>query len=364
MSRADRCHMARALVLARRGLTTTDPNPRVGCVIALGNERIGEGWHERAGAPHAEVNALAAAGQRAEGATAYVTLEPCAHIGRTPPCTDALIGARLARVVVATIDPNPLVRGSGIARLRKAGIAVEVGLLEGEARTLNPGFFQRMQAGRPYVRVKLAASLDGRTATADGESRWITGEPARADVQRFRARSSAILSGIGTILRDNPRLTVRPSVVRPPLRVIVDSRFRTPPGARLFRESGPVLIAGVAGAAGAAQILRVSGAEIAVFEATQGRVPLADLLGLLATRGVNELWTEAGPTLAGSLIGEGLADEIILYLAPRLLGASARGLFDLPGLLRLEESPRLKIVDVRPVGGDWRVIARLENTGQ
>ncbi|MHB1529991.1 MAG: bifunctional diaminohydroxyphosphoribosylaminopyrimidine deaminase/5-amino-6-(5-phosphoribosylamino)uracil reductase RibD [Acidiferrobacteraceae bacterium] len=363
MSRADQCHMARAHALARRGLTTTDPNPRVGCVIALGDERVGEGWHERAGAPHAEVNALVSAGPRAVGATAYVTLEPCAHIGRTPPCADALINARLARVVVAAIDPNPLVRGSGIARLRAAGITVEVGLLEGETRALNPGFFQRMQVGRPYVRLKLAASLDGRTATADGESRWITGEPARADVQRFRARSSAILSGIGTVLRDDPLLTVRPSAARPPLRVIVDSRFRTPPGARLLREPGPVLIAGVTGETGSAQALRVSGAEVAVFEAARGRVPLADLLGLLATRGVNEIWTEAGPTLAGSLIEEGLADEIILYLAPRLLGARARGLFDLPGLSRLEESPRLKIVDVRPVGEDWRVIACLESTG-
>lgn len=359
MTAADRTHMAHALMLARHGLATTDPNPRVGCVIVQNEARVGEGWHERAGAAHAEVNALVQAGVQAAGATVYVTLEPCAHTGRTPPCADTLIAARVARVVVATVDPNPLVGGAGIDRLRAAGIVVEVGILEQEARRLNPGFFMRMTQGRPYVRVKLAASLDGKTAMRTGESQWITGEAARADVQRFRACASVILTGIGTIMRDDPRLTVRPATGRTPLRVVVDSRFRTPRGARLFQEPGPVLIAGLADrVAGGCQQLRAAGAELELFDGDEGRVPLAELLHRLASRGANEVWTEAGSTLAGRLMEERLVDELVLYVAPRLLGNDAHGLFELPGLARLDESPRLHIVDMRAVGDDWRVIAR------
>lgn len=358
MTAADCSHMARALMLARRGLATTDPNPRVGCVIVQNATRVGEGWHERAGAAHAEVNALAQAGAQAAGATVYVTLEPCAHTGRTPPCADALIAARVARVVVATVDPNPLVGGAGIDRLRAAGIVVEVGVLEQQARQLNPGFFMRMTRGRPYVRIKLATSLDGRTAMRTGESQWITGEAARADVQRFRASASVILTGIGTVMRDDPRLTVRPETGRTPLRVVVDSRFRTPPGARLLREPGPVLIAGLADTvAGGREQLRAAGAELALFDGDEGRVPLAELLHELASRGANEVWTEAGSTLAGSLMEERLVDELVLYMAPRLLGNDAQGLFELPGLTRLDQSPRLHIVDMRAVGDDWRIVA-------
>ncbi|MHB1950454.1 MAG: bifunctional diaminohydroxyphosphoribosylaminopyrimidine deaminase/5-amino-6-(5-phosphoribosylamino)uracil reductase RibD [Acidiferrobacteraceae bacterium] len=359
MTAGDRRHMARALALAKRGLATTDPNPRVGCVIVRDGERVGEGWHERAGQPHAEVNALAQAGERAVGATVYVTLEPCAHTGRTPPCADALIAARVARVVMAVIDPNPLVSGGGVERLRSAGIAVDVGLLEDEARRLNPGFFHRMTRGRPYVRVKLAASLDGRTAMASGESRWITGEAARADVQRFRARASVILTGIGTVLRDDPALTVRPDTGRAPLRVVADSHFRTPPGARLLREPGSVVIAGLTGTASdACEALSAAGAEIERFDADEGgRVPMGELLARLAHRGANEVWTEAGPTLAGRLVAARLADEFVLYFAPRFLGHAAQGLIELPGLARLADSPRLRIADVRAVGDDWRVIA-------
>lgn len=358
MTPGDLERMARALALAQRGLGTTDPNPQVGCVLTQDGEPVGEGWHEYAGGPHAEVNALAAAGGRAKGATCYVTLEPCAHTGRTPPCVDALIRAQVARVVVAMVDPNPLVSGQGIRRLREAGIQVDVGVLADAAAALNPGFVTRMREGRPFVRVKLAASLDGRSAMASGESRWITGEEARADVHRFRARASAILSGVGTVLRDDPLLTVRPAPKRRPLRVIADSHFRTPPSAALFREAGPVLVVGAHPDACVQATLAEAGAETLALPPHAGRVPLGALLASLAARGVNEVWTECGATLAGALVQEGLVDEIVLYLAPMLLGDTGRGLFHLPGLTRLAEAQRLQILDIRPVGADWRITGR------
>jgi len=354
--------MARALRLARRGLWTTDPNPRVGCVLVRGGRAVGEGWHERAGGPHAEVAALAAAGDAARGATCYVTLEPCAHHGRTPPCADALVAAGVARVVAAMEDPNPQVAGEGLARLRAAGIEAEAGLMAAEAEALNPGFLKRMRAGLPWVRVKLAASLDGRTAMASGESRWITSAQARADVHRLRARSSVVLTGSGTVRADDPALTARPGgapAARQPLRVVLDSALATPPGARLFREPGPVLILAAREDAGRRRALEAAGAEVAVAEAaTDGRVALEAALRYLARREANEVLVEAGPTLAGAFVAAGLADELVVYLAPHLMGDAARGMFALPGLERMEQRLALEIVETRAVGPDLRITAR------
>jgi diaminohydroxyphosphoribosylaminopyrimidine deaminase/5-amino-6-(5-phosphoribosylamino)uracil reductase len=357
----DARHMARALQLARRGLFTTQPNPRVGCVLVRDDRVVGEGWHERAGEAHAEVNSLRAAGDAARGGTAYVSLEPCCHHGRTPPCTDALIEAGVRRVVAAMQDPNPAVAGQGAQRLREAGIEVEVGLLAAEAAKLNPGFNARMQRGRPYVRAKLAASLDGRTAMASGESKWITGEAARADVQRWRARSSAMLTGSGTVRIDDPALTVRGlTVAQQPLRVVVESR-REPISveARLFREDGETLVATAGIEPDRAHLLRAAGAEVLVLAGEEGRVDLSALLRELGRRGVNELMVEAGPRLNGALLAQGLVDEILLYLAPHLMGDASRGLFHLPGLQRLADRIELEIVDVRTIGRDWRVQARV-----
>ncbi len=357
----DAKHMARALQLARRGLFTTQPNPRVGCVLVKDDRVVGEGWHERAGEAHAEVNALRAAGEAARGATAYVSLEPCCHQGRTPPCTDALIEAGVRRVVAAMQDPNPSVAGQGAQRLREAGIEVEVGLLAAEAAKLNPGFIARMQRARPYVRTKLAASLDGRTAMASGESKWITGDAARVDVQRWRARSSAMLTGSGTVRIDDPALTVRDFIVaRQPLRVVVESRREPMPAdARLLQEAGETLVATAGMDPERAHLLRAAGAEVVVLAGEEGRVDLSALLRELAGRGVNEVMVEAGPRLNGALLAQGLVDEIVLYLAPHLMGDTARGLFHLPGLQRLAERIELEMVDVRAVGQDWRVQARV-----
>ncbi|HET9121981.1 MAG TPA: bifunctional diaminohydroxyphosphoribosylaminopyrimidine deaminase/5-amino-6-(5-phosphoribosylamino)uracil reductase RibD, partial [Acidiferrobacteraceae bacterium] len=271
----DAHYMARALELARRGRETTPPNPCVGCVLVRGDTVVGEGWHRRAGEPHAEVHALRAAGTGAAGATCYVTLEPCAHTGRTPPCADALIAAGVARVVVGMEDPNPLVQGAGMARLRAAGITVEQNVLQAEAEALNPGFLQRMRKRRPWVRVKLAATLDGRSATAQGESQWITSEPARVDVQQYRARASAILTGVATVLADNPRLNLRPPRERMPLRIVLDSSLRTPPGSALFGTPGAVLVVTTTMAPeGAERALVGAGAEILRLPAERGRVAL------------------------------------------------------------------------------------------
>ena len=361
-SEFDRRCMARALELAERGLYTTDPNPRVGSVVALGETVVGEGWHERPGEPHAEVLALRAAADRSRGATVYVTLEPCTHFGRTPPCVDAVLASGAARVVCAMVDPNPRVRGMGIAKLRSAGLAVESGLCEAQARALNPGFIRRMEQSLPWVRVKFGASLDGRTALANGTSRWITSEEARADVQLWRARSSAILTGSVTVLRDDPRLDVRslPSQsagVRQPLRVIVDTELRTPPGARILDAPGKVLIlTGVAGGPRRAEF-EARGISIEVAPRAARGLDLHAVLRRLSELEVNELWVEAGPRLAGALLQGNLVNEIVAYLAPSVLGSTARGMFDLPELASLDQRTRLVFHDVRRIGPDIRVIA-------
>nr|WP_167252734.1 bifunctional diaminohydroxyphosphoribosylaminopyrimidine deaminase/5-amino-6-(5-phosphoribosylamino)uracil reductase RibD [Dyella sp. SG562] len=348
--------MAQALRLAERGLFTTQPNPRVGCVIAHGDTVVGEGFHPRAGEPHAEVFALRAAGERARGATAYVTLEPCAHHGRTPPCADALVAAGVARVVVAAEDPFPQVAGRGIGKLRDAGIAVELGLMREAARELNVGFFSRIERGRPWVRVKLAMSLDGRTALANGASKWITGEAARADVQRWRARSSAILAGSGTVLADDPRLTARiDAPFAPPLRVVLDRSLRTPAGSHVLDGSAPTLLLHAEGAAVPAHLQNV---DLAAVPAADGGLDLSSALALLAARGCNEVHVEAGPTLCGALFAAGLADELLLYVAPMLLGDSARPLLHLPTLQDMGARWNLRVQDQRMLGQDLRLRLR------
>ena len=366
----DHAAMARAISLAERGLETTDPNPRVGCVIAHGERIVAEGWHERAGEPHAEVHALRAAGAQAAGATVYVTLEPCSHHGRTPPCVDALIGAKVARVIFAVGDPNPRVNGRGEQLLREAGVQVASGLLQREAAQLNSGFLKRMRTGRPWLRVKLAMSLDGRTALASGASQWITSEAAREDVQRWRARSSAILTGIGTILADDPRLDVRlpdpPGAARRfPLRVVLDPRLRTPPDARIFTSQGNALILTSEQPAGwdtefdlrRRRLTERSAVETVAADAS-GRAHLAEVLELLGRREVNEVWVEAGPTLSGAWLQQGLADELLLYVAPKLLGPQARPLLDLPELRELDRAPGFTFVDVTRIGEDLRLRLR------
>lgn len=354
--------MARALRLAGRGLTTTQPNPRVGCVIARDGEIIGEGWHQRAGEPHAEVFALRAAGERARAATAYVTLEPCAHHGRTPPCADALVAAGVARVVAACEDPNLRVAGGGFRRLRDAGTAVETGLMRETARELNRGFFSRIERGRPWLRIKLAMSLDGRTALADGTSKWITGEAARTDVQRWRARSSAILTGAGTARADDPRLTVRlpdGAVFVPPLRVILDPRFDALPAeANLLDGSAPTLVLHAPNAAPCDDRYAKTELVSVPLAGKDGRLDLALILSLLTQRDVNELQVEAGPALCGALFAQGLVDELLLYVAPILLGDTARPLLNLPSLTDMQARWRLRVIDQRQVGEDCRLLLR------
>lgn len=355
-------HMAHALRLAQRGLYTTDPNPRVGCVLVQGNEVIGEGWHERAGEAHAEIHALRAAGKRARGATAFITLEPCSHHGRTPPCSEALIEAKIARALVAMVDPNPRVGGGGVKALRQAGIDVEVGLLQRQAEALNPGFISRMRSGRPFVRAKLAASLDGRTATRSGESKWITGETARLDVQQWRARSSAIMTGIETVLKDDPRLSVRTiGSKRQPMRIVIDSRLRMSPQAALIADGAQVLLATCANDDKRAEHLRASGVEVLRVPGEQGRVNLPALMQQLATREINEVLLESGATLAGAMLQANLVDELIVYLAPCLLGSEAQGMFKLPALISLQDRVRLEIQDMRAIGDDWRVVASVRS---
>ncbi|MBN8740499.1 MAG: riboflavin biosynthesis protein RibD [Lysobacterales bacterium 69-70] len=358
-SAADHQFMAEALRLAERGAYTTRPNPRVGCVLARDGAIVGRGWHQRAGGPHAEVFALREAGERARGATAYVTLEPCAHHGRTPPCAVALVAAGIARVVAAVEDPFPQVAGAGLARLRAAGIAVDAGLLAGDARELNRGFFSRIERGRPWVRVKLAQSLDGRTALHNGVSQWITGAAARADVQRWRARSAAILTGAGTARADNPRLTVRLDEDTPvvaPLRVVLDARLAAlAPGCHLLDGSAPTLVVhGDDVAAPAAQ----AGVDHLALPLRDGRLDLAALLAELARRGVDELQVEAGPVLAGALFAAGLVDELLLYVAPLLLGSSGLPLLTLPTLSEMAGRWPLRVADRRLVGDDERLLLR------
>ncbi len=352
--------MARALQLAERGLYTTTPNPRVGCVIARDGAVAGEGWHERAGGPHAEIVALHAAGDRARGATAYVTLEPCHHHGRTPPCDEALIAAGVVRVVVAMPDPDPRTSGQGSARLQAAGITVETGVLENEARAVNRGFVSRVTRGRPWARMKIAASLDGRTALMNGKSQWITGEAARSDGHHWRARACAVLTGIGTVRDDDPRLTVRAvATSRQPLRVVIDSRLELPPRARIL-EGGGVLIACAAADPAKTARLQDAGAEIVAMPNTAGKVDLPALMQELGRRGINELHIEAGHKLNGSLLNEGCVDELLLYLAPCLIGDRARGMADLPELADLAARHALRIDELRMIGGDIRILAELK----
>lgn len=364
-------HMSEALRQARQGQYSTQPNPRVGCVIVKDGVVVGEGFHARAGGPHAEVVALRQAGFRAYGATAYVTLEPCAHHGRTPPCANELVIAGVKRVVVATLDANPLVAGRGMKILEAAGIETRVGVLEDEARALNAGFLRRISGGLPLVRLKVAASLDGRTAMANGESKWITGPDARRDVQKWRAMSSAIISGIATVLADDPTLTVRPAdwsewhygEVVPPWRVILDSDFRTPPKAKLFSEKGRIIIVGAHSQLDRQTALSDAGAEIWVLPKTdagekQGSgVDLQALLKKLGEEGANEVLVEAGATVSGAFARAGLVDEYVFYLAPVLMGSAARPLLEWP-MASMREQRKLVITDTRMVGSDIRLIAK------
>src|SRR5262245_52628013 len=345
--------MRRALALAEKGLYTATPNPRVGCVIAREDRIVGEGWHEKAGAPHAEANALAAAGPAARGATAYVTLEPCNHQGRTPPCAAALAAAGVARVVAAVRDPNPEAR-DGSGTLAAAEVKVEHGLMEEEARELNIGFFSRMNRARPWVRMKIAATLDGRTALADGRSQWITGGEARQDGHRWRARACAILTGIGTVKADDPRLTVREvETPRQPLRVVVDSRLEMPQGAKILQGGDNVLLFSAIEPKRA-----IEGAEHVVLPNPGGKVNLPGMLGVLAKRGVNELHVEAGFRLNGSLVREGCVDEFLLYLNPSFLGDAAQGMLDLPAFDSLDKRLKLMVRSVDRIGADLRILAR------
>lgn len=363
--------MARALQLAAKGLYTTGVNPRVGCVLVRNNQVIGEGWHERAGEGHAEVMALRDAARRGNdphGATAYVTLEPCAHHGKTPPCAEALVQAGMIRVVAAMEDPNPLVAGKGFALLQAAGISVAAPLMSAEAEALNLGFVKRMRTGKPWVRLKMAGSLDGRSALANGQSQWITGPEARIDGHRFRAHAQVIITGVGTLIEDDPRLTVRdvsgpigqndgqPLPLTPSLRVVLDSHLRTPTSAKILQ--GGCLIATASTDPIKAAALKAAGAEIVVLPNAEGRVDLEALLQYLGQRGVNEVHVEAGSRLSGVFINAGLIDELLLYMAPTLLGSDARGWFDDLNLVALDQKVVLTFQDVRMVGANLRIIAR------
>jgi diaminohydroxyphosphoribosylaminopyrimidine deaminase / 5-amino-6-(5-phosphoribosylamino)uracil reductase len=356
----DEAAMRRALELAARGLNSTHPNPRVGAVLARDQEIVGEGWHERAGEPHAEPLAIRAAGERSRGATAYVTLEPCSHHGRTPPCVDVLLAAGVRRVVYAIADPDPRVNGGGAARLKAAGVKVESGLLSNEAEELNAGFLMRMRAGRPFVRLKSAMSLDGRTALANGDSQWITSEAARDDVQHWRARSSAVLTSAATVLADDPRLDVRIETQRQPLRVVLDRRRRVRKTARILAPPGEVLLlAGPAPktrARGPAEAL--GAASIARLREARGGLDLRRVLAHLAELDVNELHVEAGPRLSGAFLTAGLVDEWLVYVAPRLLGKEAKPLAAFSRLTKLDAAPGFSIVESQVVGPDLRLRLR------
>jgi diaminohydroxyphosphoribosylaminopyrimidine deaminase / 5-amino-6-(5-phosphoribosylamino)uracil reductase len=347
----DEAMMRRALALAENGLFTTTPNPRVGCVIARDGTSVAEGWHERAGQPHAEALALSRAGALAEGATVYVNLEPCSHYGRTPPCAGALINARVARVVAAIRDPNPQAARGGEALLA-SGIRFEHGLLESEARELNLGFLSRVQRGRPWVRLKIAATLDGRTALPNGASQWITGPQARSDGHRWRARACAVLTGIGTVTADDPQMTVREVVTpRQPLRIIVDSRLETPRNAKILQGAKVLIFAAKAGPA-------PENAEVVVLPNAQGKVELPRMLEELGRRGINELHVEAGFRLNGSLVREGCVDEFLIYLNPSFLGDGAQGMLDLPALSALDDRLKLKTLSLDRLGEDLRLLVR------
>lgn len=358
-SAADSAHMARALQLATRGRYGAHPNPMVGCVIVRDGKVVGEGWHARAGDAHAEINALEAAADAARGATVYVTLEPCAHHGKTPPCADALVEAGVRRVVAAMQDPFDEVAGRGLARLLEAGIEAEVGLMESAAQELNEGFITRVTRGRPLVRLKVATSIDGATAMASGESRWITGPEARHDVQKLRARSGAVMTGIGTVLADDPSLTVRDvdAQDRQPLRVVLDSRLRMPATARMLSLPGDTLVCCTGGCDEGP--LAAAGAEILVCGAHGDVVNVFEVLAALAEREINDVLVEAGHRLAGYLLEKDLVDELVIYQSPHIMGSNTRGMFATPAWEALADRRTLSVNDVRRVGNDTRITARL-----
>ncbi|MCF6353971.1 MAG: bifunctional diaminohydroxyphosphoribosylaminopyrimidine deaminase/5-amino-6-(5-phosphoribosylamino)uracil reductase RibD [Candidatus Polarisedimenticolaceae bacterium] len=363
--------MAQAIKLARRGRFSCHPNPRVGALLVQNGIVVGEGFHQRAGEPHAEPIALSAAGGCARGATVYVTLEPCSHHGRTPPCADALIQAGVSRVVVAMEDPNPVVAGRGVERLRQAGIEVHVGLLESEAQRLNPGFIKRMRHGLPFVRCKLAMSLDGRTAMASGESKWITSDAARRDVHRLRALSSAVMTGVGTVIADDASLNVRlpaaalegvgPDNLPSPQRLVLDSSLRMPLHSKMLSLPGETTILCLEGEPERQGALETAGAVVVTLPELRGRVDLRAAMRYLARQEINEILLEAGPQLAGSMLQAGLLDELVIYMAPHLMGDGAKGLFHLPDLLQMQDRIELEIADIRAVGGDWRITVTLSN---
>lgn len=357
----DQLYMAKAIQLARKGLYTTQPNPRVGCVLVKQGQIVGEGYHLKAGEGHAEVNALQQAGEQARDATAYVSLEPCSHHGKTPPCADALVAAGVSRVVAAMQDPNPQVSGQGLKRLQDAGIETECGILEAEAEKLNPGFIKRMRTGLPYVRIKLAMSLDGRTAMASGESQWITGAAARQDVQRLRARSSVVLTGSGTVIADDPSMNVRVSAAQlgteiaphQPLRAIIDSELKVPLQRQIFSLPGETWVySRKAVSADSRQI------KVVTCDQHSGKLQLESVLRHLVEHQANEVHVEAGSELCGALLAQQLVDEIVVYMAPHIMGDSAKGLFHLPGLEDMQQRIDLQIEDIRAVGSDWRMIVR------
>lgn len=356
-SAGDYRFMARAMQLAWRGRFTAHPNPRVGCVIVRGDRIVGEGWHQRSGEGHAEINALASIDGDAKGATAYVTLEPCSHTGKTPPCTDALIAAGIAEVVVAMPDPHPKVAGSGIAALQRARISVRSGLMAAEAGQLNRGYLSRVSRGRPWLRLKIASSLDGGTAMANGESQWITGSEARADVQRFRAASGAVLTGIGTVLADDPSLTVRDRSLTDaqPDRVILDSRLRMPKAAVMLTLPGRTRIFCTDDSKRAS--LEAAGATVHKCAGRRGEVDPASVLKILGELEINDLFVEAGRSLSGSLLSAGLVDELVIYQAPHIMGSETRGMFETPAWKNLDQRLALDVIDVRQFGRDTRIIA-------
>lgn len=358
----DLYYMTRAIELARQGLNTVRHNPRVGCVLVKDDHIIAEGWHEKHGEAHAEINALEMAGKNAEGASWYLTLEPCTHYGKTPPCVTAMIAAKPTRVVIATVDPNPVVNGQGVAALRAAGIKVEIGLLEAQARALNPGFFKRMQTKKPYVRVKLAMSLDGKIALANGKSQWITGELERKEVQHWRARSCAILTSSQTVLADNPRMTVREEEIlrnkhfKQPLRIVVDSQLRTASDAQIYHHPQEVKVVTMQSTT-VAPLWHEKGIEVTSLPAKAGHVDLAALMQQLGEWELNEIWVEAGADFAGALCQANLVDEWILYVAPKFLGQQARGLITLAEITELNHAPELIFTECKPIGNDLRIIA-------
>lgn len=363
----DQVYMARAIQLAKKGLYTTSPNPYVGCVLVKDNQIISEGFTQAAGQAHAEVHALQNANISVENATAYVTLEPCSHTGKTPPCADALVNVGISRVVISMLDPNPQVSGRGVKKLLDAGIEVSVGLLEDQARELNPGFFKRMEHSLPFVRVKMAMSLDGKTAMASGESQWITGAEARNDVQRLRAQADAVLTGSGTVIDDNPSLNVRinphdldienPEVIdlKQPLRVVLDTQLKINDSAQILGLSGDTLIYTCSSETQKIEVLTQAGAEIKTLSTS--KVSLTEVLSDLASRQINEVHVEAGATLCGALLEEQYVDEIVIYMAPTILGGDARSLFNLPQLQLIKDKINLEIKDIRAVGKDWRITA-------